>query len=61
MYLVDNAWSVRQLDVNNTFFQGTLNEEVYVTPPQGFVDQDKPNHVCLLKKALYGLRQAPRA
>ncbi|XP_019261036.1 PREDICTED: uncharacterized protein LOC109238990 [Nicotiana attenuata] len=29
--------------------------------PQGFVDSRFPDHVCLLKKAIYGLRQAPRA
>ncbi|GJU06341.1 retrovirus-related pol polyprotein from transposon TNT 1-94 [Tanacetum coccineum] len=34
---------------------------VYASQPDGFVDQDKPNHVYKLKKALYGLNQAPRA
>ncbi|GJV07243.1 retrovirus-related pol polyprotein from transposon TNT 1-94 [Tanacetum coccineum] len=37
----------------------TLREEVYVSQPDGFVDQDNPNHVYKLKKALYGLKQAP--
>nr|GEW34034.1 copia protein [Tanacetum cinerariifolium] len=36
-------------------------EEVYVSQPNGFVDQDNPNHVYKLKKTLYGLKQAPRA
>nr|GEW32241.1 hypothetical protein [Tanacetum cinerariifolium] len=35
--------------------------EVYVSQPDGFVDQDNPNHVYKLKKALYGLKQAPHA
>nr|GFA84467.1 hypothetical protein [Tanacetum cinerariifolium] len=39
----------------------TLKEEVYVSQPDGFVDQDSPNHVYKLKKALYGLKHAPRA
>nr|GEX72266.1 hypothetical protein [Tanacetum cinerariifolium] len=38
-----------------------LGEEVYVSQPNGFVDQENPNHVYKLKKALYGLKQAPHA
>ncbi|KAK6122039.1 hypothetical protein DH2020_044210 [Rehmannia glutinosa] len=29
--------------------------------PEGFIDPEKPTHVCRLVKALYGLKQAPRA
>lgn len=58
---VNNDWSIRQIDVNNAFLQGRLKDEVYVKQPPGFVDQDRPHFVCCLKKALYGLRQAPRA
>ncbi|GJY24087.1 retrovirus-related pol polyprotein from transposon TNT 1-94 [Tanacetum coccineum] len=43
------------------FLNGELKEEVYVSQPEGFVDQDNPSHVYKLKKALYGLRKAPRA
>ncbi|GJW39478.1 retrovirus-related pol polyprotein from transposon TNT 1-94 [Tanacetum coccineum] len=38
-----------------------LRKEVYVSQPKGFVDQDNPTHVYKLKKAIYGLNQAPRA
>nr|GEY36684.1 copia protein [Tanacetum cinerariifolium] len=48
-----------EMDVTTTFLNGNLREEVYVSQPDGFVDQDNPNHVYKLKKALYGLQQAP--
>ncbi|GJZ68671.1 retrovirus-related pol polyprotein from transposon TNT 1-94 [Tanacetum coccineum] len=52
---------VYQIDVKTTFLNGILHEDVYVSQPNGFVDQDNPNHVYKLKKALYGLKQAPHA
>ncbi|GJT08485.1 retrovirus-related pol polyprotein from transposon TNT 1-94 [Tanacetum coccineum] len=50
---------VYQMDVKTAFLNGILREEVYVSQPDGFVDQDNPNHVYKLKKALCGLKQAP--
>nr|GEY07608.1 putative nucleotidyltransferase, ribonuclease H [Tanacetum cinerariifolium] len=49
------------MDVKSAFLNGFINEEVYVAQPPGFIDFAKPNHVYRLKKAFYGLKQAPKA
>ncbi|GJU13310.1 retrovirus-related pol polyprotein from transposon TNT 1-94 [Tanacetum coccineum] len=51
---------IYQMDVKTAVLNGELKEEVYISQPKGFVDQDNPSHVYKLKKALYGLKQAPR-
>ncbi|GJU28422.1 retrovirus-related pol polyprotein from transposon TNT 1-94 [Tanacetum coccineum] len=52
---------IYQMDVKTAFLNSELKEEVYVSQPEGFIDPDHPSHVYHLKKALYGLNQAPRA
>ncbi|GJX84521.1 retrovirus-related pol polyprotein from transposon TNT 1-94 [Tanacetum coccineum] len=52
---------VYQLDVKTASLNGILCKEIYVSQPDGFVDPENPNHVYKLKKALYSLKQAPRA
>ncbi|GJZ30795.1 retrovirus-related pol polyprotein from transposon TNT 1-94 [Tanacetum coccineum] len=49
------------MDVKTIFLYGPLKEEVYVNQPDGFVDLYHPDKVYHLKKALYGLKKAPRA
>ncbi|KAL1225767.1 Retrovirus-related Pol polyprotein from transposon TNT 1-94 [Cardamine amara subsp. amara] len=56
-----NGWEIHHLDVKTAFLNGELKELVYVTQPEGFEKRGKENQVYRLYKALYGLRQAPRA
>nr|GEZ62534.1 retrovirus-related Pol polyprotein from transposon TNT 1-94 [Tanacetum cinerariifolium] len=59
-YATHKNMVIYQMDVKTAFLNGNLREDVYVSQPDGFVDPDNPNHVYKLKKALCGLKQAPR-
>nr|GEV99025.1 hypothetical protein [Tanacetum cinerariifolium] len=60
-YAAHKSFLIYQMDVKTAFINGLLKEEVYVAQPNGFVDPDHPEKVYRLKKALCGLKQAPRA
>ncbi|XP_076904948.1 uncharacterized protein LOC143560552 [Bidens hawaiensis] len=57
----NGGWELHHLDVKSAFLHGELKEEVFVTQPLGFVKKGEEHKVYKLSKALYGLRQAPRA
>ena len=50
-----------QRDVKSAFLNKELKEEVYVEQPQGFIIQGKEKKVYKLRKAMYGLKQTPKA
>ena len=52
--------TVHQMDVKTAFLNGLLYEDIYMSQPDGFVDEAHPNLVCNLKRSLYGLKQSPR-
>ena len=49
------------MDIKSAFLNGEIEEEIYVKQPPNFVNPKKPSHVNKLHKALYGLKEAPRA
>jgi hypothetical protein len=61
VYATHYDFKLYQMDVKSDFLNGPIKEEVYVEQPPGFEDQEYPNHVYKLHKALYELKQAPRA
>ena len=56
----ENDLKIHQMDVKTAFLQGNLDCEICMKQPEGYVNADKPNHVCKLNKGIYGLKQAAR-
>nr|GEX54047.1 retrovirus-related Pol polyprotein from transposon TNT 1-94 [Tanacetum cinerariifolium] len=59
-YAAHKDFTVFQIDIKTAFLNGILKEEVYVGQPLGFVSKQYPDHVYVLDKALYCLKQASR-
>nr|GEW46715.1 retrovirus-related Pol polyprotein from transposon TNT 1-94 [Tanacetum cinerariifolium] len=60
-YATHKDFTIFQMDVKTAFLNGILKKEVYVGQPLGFVSKQYPDNVYALDKALYSLKQAPRA
>nr|GEY02833.1 hypothetical protein [Tanacetum cinerariifolium] len=60
-YAAHKSFPIYQMDVKTAFLNGPLKEEIYVAQPDGFVYPDHPENVHHLRKALHGLKQAPKA
>jgi hypothetical protein len=55
------GWRIHQMDVKTMFLNEIIEEEVYIEHPKGFEIFNSESHVCRLNRALYGMKQAPRA
>ncbi|KAL0367227.1 UNVERIFIED_CONTAM: Retrovirus-related Pol polyprotein from transposon TNT 1-94 [Sesamum radiatum] len=53
-------WELKQMVVKTSFLHGDLDETIYMSQPDCFISDKHPDHVWLLKKSLYGLKQSPR-
>ena len=54
-------WDLQYFDVKNALLYGYLEEEIFMEIPLGFSNDLATKKVCKLKKALFGLKQSPRA
>ncbi|GKA56290.1 retrovirus-related pol polyprotein from transposon TNT 1-94 [Tanacetum coccineum] len=60
-YAAHISFPIYYMDIKTAFLNGPLKKEVYVSKPDGFIDPDHPEKVYRLRKALYRLKQAPKA
>jgi hypothetical protein len=60
-YACSRRIKIYQMDMKSTFLNGDLEEEFYIEQIDGFLLTKREDYVCRLKKAMYGLKQTPRA
>lgn len=53
--VVTRSWDIQQINVNNAFLNGDLQEFFFMTQLKGFIDNAQPHYVCKPMKALYSL------
>lgn len=59
--VAENDWELHSMDVKTAFLNGELEEEIFMEYPEGVEEKPEPGYACRLLKAIYGLRQSPRA
>ena len=57
---VQYGLQLHQVDVTTAFLNGRLEEEVFMSQPEGFIAHGRQYLVCRLKKSIYGLKKSPR-
>jgi hypothetical protein len=57
---VSHGLLIHQMDVKTVFLNRELEEEIYMTQPNGFIVKGQEDNVCKLMKSLYGLKQVPK-
>ncbi|KAK8680511.1 hypothetical protein V6N13_109454 [Hibiscus sabdariffa] len=53
-------YEIWQMDVKTAFLNGKLEEDVYMTQPEGFVTPENAGKVCKLQRSIYGLKKSSR-
>ena len=53
-----NDWEIHQMDVKTAFLNGSIDTDIYMAQPEGFIDEHHPEYVCKLRNSLYGLKQS---
>ena len=61
MLAIATFYEIWQMDVETTFLNGFLKEELYMMQPEGFVNPKGANKMCKLQRSIYGLVQASRS
>lgn len=54
-------YEIWQMDVKTAFLNGSLEEDIYMKQPDGFIEKGQEHLICKLKKSIYGLKQASRS
>jgi hypothetical protein len=60
-YACSKIITVYQMDVKSEFLNGEFEEDIYIEQPEGFLLLEREDHVCRLKKSMYGIKQSPGA
>ncbi len=48
------------MDVDTTFLNSNIEEDIYIDQPTSYIETSNPNIVCKLQRSLYRLKQASR-
>ena len=55
-FAIQNGMIIHQMDVVTAFLNGTLDEDIYMEQPPGYIKKEEEHLACKLKRSLYGLK-----